>query len=480
MAELSGEQKLRIVLESIIRNVPKEEQCKKYGVTEQDFQAWHDHLIKDGGKIFEPEFEQRRERVRKIRKAGPVTKAVLSISLLINLSGLIVWGVLRYLEETRSPVALAKEEQVSELESPINLSAGTDSFATFDRNTPLNESQGNELLRDISVPSSTEEPLELENLLANPLELPAAKMLPPVAPPDLSSEVTFLNQVYEGRHVVFLLDAGLYMVKGDGAVPKFEKMKDALLSSIVNLSPNAYFNLLLYWNLREVSSLGKTILRASQENKKYAIDWITGLGSEPGKLKENRNQYYPKELLYAKPLPGVVGPWYGLTTAISYDPDLVFVLSGNTPAFSPDEVPKSHYQSLGINPSMKSMKSFGAQGLSTSSVTPLVRETATKWFVSLQTTPTISADSQDVEELALKRLGILGGQEIALSSSQIPWDRAFDNFLTGLEVSFDKIPKTHFFLSLPDHSVWPTRLTDTVREFAESSKGSFSLNPDFP
>ena len=333
MAELSGEQKLRIVLESIIRNVPKEEQCKKYGVSEQDFQAWHDHLIKDGGKIFEPEFEQRRERVRKIRKAGPVTKAVLSISLLINLSGLIVWGVMRYLEETRSPVALAKEEQVSELESPINLSEGTNSFATFDRNTPLNESQGNELLRDISVPSSTEEPLELENLLANPLELPAAKMLPPVAPPDLSSEVTFLNQVYEGRHVVFLLDAGLYMVKGDGAVPKFEKMKDALLSSIVNLSPNAYFNLLLYWNLREVSSLGKTILRASQENKKYAIDWITGLGSETDKLKENRNQYYPKELLYAKPLPGVVGPWYGLTTAISFDPDLVFVLSGNTPAF---------------------------------------------------------------------------------------------------------------------------------------------------
>jgi len=475
MAELSGEQKLRIVLESIIRKVPKEEQCKKYGVTEQDFQDWHDHLINEGGKIYEPEFGHKRERVRKIRKAGPVTKAVLSISLLINLSGLIVWGVMRYLEETRSPVALAKEEQVSELDSPINLPDPTNLVTK-----PLNESQGNVLLGDISVPGSPEQPIELENLLSSPLELPTAKMLPPVVPLDLSSEVTFLNQVYEGRHVVFLLDAGLYMVKGEGAVPKFEKMKDALLSSIVNLSPNAYFNLLLYWNLREVSSLGKTILRASQENKKYAIDWITGLGSEPEKLKENRNQYYPKELLYAKPLPGVVGPWYGLTTAISYDPDLVFVLSGNMPAFSPEEVPKSHYQSLGINPSMKSMSYSVDLDRSNPSVTSLFLETATKWFLSLQTTPTISADSQDIEELALKRLGILGGQEIALSSSQIPWDRAFDNFLTGLEVSFDKIPKTHFFLSLPDHSVWPTRLTDTVREFAESSKGSFSLNPDFP
>ena len=115
---------------------------------------------------------------------------------------------------------------------------------------------------------------------------------------------------------------------------------------------------------------------------------------------------------------------------------------------------------------MKSMKSFGAQDLSTPS----------RWFVKLPLSGLFpyrppTTDSQDIEELALKRLGILGGQEIALSSSQIPWDRAFDNFLTGLEVSFDKIPKTHFFLSLPDHSVWPTRLTDTVREFAESSKG---------
>ena len=114
MAELSGEQKLRIVLESIIRNVPKEEQCKKYGVAEKDFQDWHDHLIKNGGRIFEPEFGQKRERVRKIRKAGPLTKAVLAISLLVNLSGLIVWGVMRYLEETRSPVAMAKEEQIQE------------------------------------------------------------------------------------------------------------------------------------------------------------------------------------------------------------------------------------------------------------------------------------------------------------------------------------------------------------------------------
>ena len=52
-AEFTGEQKLRIVLESIIRGVAKEEQCKKYGITDEQFQVWHDHLIKNGGKIYE-------------------------------------------------------------------------------------------------------------------------------------------------------------------------------------------------------------------------------------------------------------------------------------------------------------------------------------------------------------------------------------------------------------------------------------------
>ncbi len=386
---------------------------------------------------------------------------------------------MRYLEETRSPVAMAKEEQIPEIDSPLNQSALEDSKVSQEETESSDAAVGDELLESASIVASKDDPLDLENLLASPLELPAAEMLPPVQPSDLASEVMFLDEVYEGRHVVFLLDAGLYMVDGEGAIPKFEKMKDALLSSIVNLSPNSYFNLLLYWNLREVSSLGKTILRASQENKKYAIDWIAGLGSESETLKENRNQYYPKELLYAKPLPGVVGPWYGLTTAISFDPDLVFVLSGNLPAFSPKEVPRSHYQALGINPSLREIAS-SAQNETKSTITPLFRETATKWYVSLPTYKAPSNDSQDIEPLALKRLGISEEQEMILSSSQIPWERAFDNFLTGLEVSFDKIPKTHFFLSLPDHSVWPTGLTNTVREFAESSKGSFVVNPNFP
>ena len=113
-------------------------------------------------------------------------------------------------------------------------------------------------------------------------------------------------------------------------------MKTEILSSIANLSPRSYFNLVLFWNLREAHALGKTILRANQENKKYAIDWLS-VWVRPRMNSRSREVNIAEELLYAKPLPGVVGLWYGLSTAISFDPDLIFVAAGNLPAFNLSE-----------------------------------------------------------------------------------------------------------------------------------------------
>ena len=90
--EFSGEQKLRIVLESIIRNVPKGEQSKKYGVTEQEFQSWHDHLIQNGGKIFDSSVRTSLDTRKPKRKMSPLVRIFLSISLLTNL-GLIIFGL---------------------------------------------------------------------------------------------------------------------------------------------------------------------------------------------------------------------------------------------------------------------------------------------------------------------------------------------------------------------------------------------------
>ena len=88
----SGEQTLRIVLESIIRNVPKGEQSKKYGVSEEEFQSWHDHLIQNGGKIFDQSQHYNSKSRHGKKKMGPLAKLFLSFSLLTNL-GLLIFGI---------------------------------------------------------------------------------------------------------------------------------------------------------------------------------------------------------------------------------------------------------------------------------------------------------------------------------------------------------------------------------------------------
>jgi len=91
--ELSGEQKLRIVLESIIRNVPKEEQCQKYEISEEEYQGWHDHLITNGGKIFDPDFGSVRTRVKRVRKMSALSKLFLILSVLGNLACIVIVSV---------------------------------------------------------------------------------------------------------------------------------------------------------------------------------------------------------------------------------------------------------------------------------------------------------------------------------------------------------------------------------------------------
>ena len=119
--ELSGEHKLRIVLESIIRNVPKAEQCQKYGISEEEFQGWHDHLITNGGKLFESDFGSVRTRVKRVRKMTSLNKLLLIASLLVNLAAVIVCLVI-WLGGDENP---ADSAQVEPSDSPLHASSGS-------------------------------------------------------------------------------------------------------------------------------------------------------------------------------------------------------------------------------------------------------------------------------------------------------------------------------------------------------------------
>ena len=82
--------------------------------------------------------------------------------------------------------------------------------------------------------------------------------------------------------------------------------------------------------------------------------------------------------------------------------------------------------------------------------------------------------------MALQRLQISTDSFDGGSSISIPWNKAFETFLSSLEMNAQMIPKSHFFVSLPTNVRWPEDLMNTTLEFSESSKGAFVMNPVFP
>ncbi|MBT3637181.1 MAG: hypothetical protein HN531_09590 [Opitutae bacterium] len=476
--ELSGEHKLRIVLESILRNIPKEEQCQKYGISEDVFQEWHDHLITNGGKIFDPDFGKTRTRVRKVHQMSSLSKALLAFSLLANFAVLILVAVWKLYPFEDADSGLGINQTIPQV-SPVDVASVEDEPSkTRDASLVTEEeanlpSQGHYVSPEPLIPPRS----DLEHLLAKPLPLLRPKPLLPVPIPEPAREISFMGQNFQGKHVVYLLDVGTHVLAEKETKESFKAMKTEMLSSIANLSPHSYFNLVLFWNLREAHALGKTILRANHESKKLAIDWLSGLGETVDELKVKRSLYYPKELLYAKPLPGVVGLWYGLSTATSFDPDLVFVSAGNLPAFNLSEVPKSHYEGLGIDSArLSSNRTEGGA----EEVSDLIKLTARKWLISVEDASRLPLTEDSIDDIALRRLGFLDGNFSAAQMIEIPWGKSFDHLISGMEIGIDRVPQTHIFVSLPPYATLPSSLIDPAREFSESSKGSFTLNPSFP
>ena len=269
-AEFTGEQKLRIVLESIIRGVPREEQCKKYSITPEQFQTWHDHLIKNGGKIYEPGALRsgRSSRTKKVKFTPWYVSSLLAISILLNLGGGIVWAVWKM----ASP---EKEDSLVDVFPDIESSSNEENeFEAADQSTEAIEDdlQLESLIKQVDEFAMQEKDLdpidrlsetpeivksrEVREMLSNSLKLPESP-----SALQLASEVEFLDQTYEGKHVVYLVDVGGYQLEGKDGAARFNRMKVALLESLTKLSKNSYFNLVLCWNLREAHALGKNDLK---------------------------------------------------------------------------------------------------------------------------------------------------------------------------------------------------------------------------
>ena len=101
------------------------------------------------------------------------------------------------------------------------------------------------------------------------------KIIPALNPVELAREVSLMGKSFEGKHVVYLLDVGLDQRMQEEYYIRFRKVILSLME-LINSFSDSYFNLVLYWNLRGLA-LGK-ILRANDENKKYATEWLDSLG----------------------------------------------------------------------------------------------------------------------------------------------------------------------------------------------------------
>jgi hypothetical protein len=474
----SGDEKLRIVLESIIRGISKDEQCKKYECSETDFDAWREHLVTNGGKVFEPGYGILATKSNKPSGAGWFSKIVLTLSILANLavvSAALAWQMKwidfgRYLpmhevastaEASPSPVSRHSSatmpgtdqnrgETVESLLLPAKSStAKQDALTSSVSSTRIDPSTMPVVT--VSVPSSTKAPL--------------FSGLPGRTRP--TYEIDAFGIRTSGNQVVFALDASDYMTRGN-RVGEFRELKNKLQLAISGLSAKSRFNLLIFRNLREIEVFGKTILQASSTNKSLALKWIKEIG-EPYEKKSPSIPRPNDSDIVNKPPPGTVGPWYALYCAIkNYEPDAVFVLTGECSSMRPQDfsVVESDQSRLKEASDPEDLKKWEQR-------TKTLRLTAVKWLLaSLKADEATPTTQNELERLALAGLQMtLPPKPSVLSSGSWPWRDVYEKFRVALNEEETHLPIVHFVVALPEGVNWPADLTETAGEFARMAKG---------
>ena len=321
MSKFTGEQKLRIVLESLLRDVPKK--------TMQNMGSQKVNLILgmiNSSRRVDRYLKTNLQVSQFFQSKTKIWKYSLYSSLLVNIA-LILGGVLWYFFiKPNDPHPYPSG--INSFDYPVNdsQSAVSQSLETFSEINP-NPDQDARIREQIRV--------KKENASLNPgqtspiLGLPTVigDVIPEVDPKNLAREVMLNDKIYEGKHALYVLDASLHSLDSEEGQKSFVDTTNSVINSIESLSSYSFFNLVVFWDLREAAALGKTILRANDENKRFAINWLKSLGSTSESVKGNRSQFHPKELLYVQPMPGVVATWYALITAISFEPDLIFIFT---------------------------------------------------------------------------------------------------------------------------------------------------------
>ena len=477
----TGDEKLRIVLESIIRGVPKEEQCKKYECSETDFDAWREHLVTNGGKVFEPGYGIVATKTEKSSNLGRLSKIFLSFSILSNLAVVSVglaWKMKwidfgSYFPKSEVASSVDSSSSGSNHSSPLMLEGEQkdDSLESL-----LLASKSPSVQQDaITLPGSNSQ-IDSSAVPIGTVPVRSSSRAPLYSNLPGRDRPTFEIEAFgvrtPGRLVVFALDASEYMTRGN-RVGHFRELKNKLQSAIAGLSSKSYFNLLIFRNLREVEMIGKTILPANPTNKSLALKWIKEIG-EPYESTRATSISRPNDSdIVDKPPPGTVGPWYALYCAIkNYEPDAVFVLTGECSSMRPRDFSVVGPDSLGTGEASipENLKKWEQE-------TKTLRLTAVKWLLASMKVDEVTPTSQEeLELLALARLQMtLPPKPRVSSGGSWPWRDVYEKFRGALKEEETYLPIVHFVVALPEGVTWPDDLTETVGEFARMAKGQLTF-----
>jgi len=478
----SGDEKLRIVLESIIRGISKDEQCKKYECSETDFDAWREHLVNNGGKVFEPGYGLVASQSNKSSGGGWFSKIVLTLSILANLA--VVSVALAWQMKWIDFGSYLPIHEVASTAEPLPPPVSHHPSATM----PGTDQKGGETLESLllAAKSSTAKQDALTSSGSSTRIDPSAMPVGTVSVPSSAKAPLFsglpgrARPTFEidafgvrtlGRQIVFALDASDYMTRGN-RVEQFRELKNKLQLAISGLSAKAYFNLLVFRNLREVEMFGKTILPADPANKSLAIKWIKEIG-EPYERKSPSISRPNDSDIVEKPPPGTVGPWYALYCAIkNYEPDAVFVLTGECSSMRPRDfsVVNPDASGSGKANSPEDLKKWEQE-------TKTLRLTAVKWLLASMKADEVTPTTQEeLELLALARLQMtLPPKPRVSSGGSWPWRNVYEKFRVALNEGEPHLPIVHFVVALPEGVTWPADLTETTDEFARMAKGQLTF-----
>ncbi|MFP6901578.1 MAG: helix-turn-helix domain-containing protein [Opitutales bacterium] len=465
----TGEEKLRVVLEAMKTSVVQV--CAKYakhGLSEEQVQQWRQHFIERGGEIFGPNPNPATTQVRvrtRGRKHNPLLIFVATFSILLNAGVVALFAAAHFKLLDLSPWVgslLQKEvaPQPPGRPSLESLGAGEPPFrAGSQAGGPMAKPDD-----DPGNPSSTK-PSRI------PVTAPLFGGPPIVQGPGIVSDVEVCGVRGRGNRVVFVLDLNEYMRTASNGQTKFERLRKEVRDAILSLGQKTAFNVILFNGISHMHLFENKLVYASDSKKREAYAWLSFPVWDVPKGVEAR---FAETDLLLKPPEGVVGPWLALSAALSFDPDLIYLLTGDCSSLRPDDF--SAYELSGVKVSYEVRTPAWERWRRETDATRL---TIGKWLQS-DNARVLALEVVDAEvDGVIRQLGItMPVKPLGSPDSRWPWKDMYTKFTRGLTRRIPELASTHIVVSLPKGREWPIDLEGSSREFSQLSGGSFTILED--